>query len=344
MPIIRLQNPRQLQQPLVSVYLICGDSVLLQQETTDALRQLARQQGFKERQSFQVNSGFNWTEFLSRLDNLSLFSEKTLIELQNPNAKFDTKITPTLLDYLAAPAKDKLLVIITDKLNASQQKTRWYQAVDKSGMIIQLPVINRNNLGYWISTRAQQKKLKLSSESISVLAELTQGNLLATQQALEKLSLLYGNQLISPKDIIRVISDHAQFTVFELSNLILAGNLKAALRSLKALLERQTEATLILWAICRDIRKLSRLIQQKQQGANLNQLLTREWASTRELLQRSVTRLNSQQLKELLLLASYADQTIKGIRTGEIKDILEEIIIKFCGYEYSRSTFKVESL
>ncbi len=316
---------------LAPVCLICGDVALLRQETLDKLRQQAKKAGFYGRSRYQVETGFDWSTFFSSLANFDLFSEKQVIELFYPSAKFDAKVTTQLLTYLESPANNQQLIIITDKLTASQQKTRWYQAIKQRGTIYQLATVNKKALPGWINERARKAGLRLSRESVLLLAELTEGHLLASQQALDKLALLYGKQPIEPQKILAVISDNAQFNVFDLANQLLAGDLNAALRILQGLLAHQTEATLILWAICREIRTVSSLLHQQQQGASLNYLLEKQWASRRALLQQAVTRLSIRQLQSLLSLAAHTDQVIKGAQEGSLQEMLETLIIQFCG-------------
>lgn len=312
------------------IYLLASDIPLLRQEARDNLRSTAYQQGFKDREKYAVESGFNWTDFFTALNHYNLFSEKTFIELEYPSGKFDNKTSSNLLSYLESPAPDKTLLILTDKLTASQQKTRWYQAIQKNGSVIPLPPVYKNNLPHWIRERARKAQLSLSNESIYLLSELTQGNLLATQQAIEKLALLHNTtQTITPNDVLNAVNDNAQFTVFDLSNALLEGNAVHALRILKTLTEQQTEPTLILWAICREIRQLATLMQQSRHTP-LENLLQKQWASRRGLLKNALNQLTQDQLNQLLLLSNKADKIMKGACIGKIEETLENIVLYFC--------------
>lgn len=322
-----MQNNLETIKP---VYLLASDIPLLRQEARDTLRSIACQQGFKERKKYTVESGFNWTDFFTALNHYNLFSEKTFIELEYPSGKFDNKTSSKLLNYLESPALDKILLILTDKLTTSQQKARWYQAIQKNSSVIPLPPVYKSNLPNWIRERAQKAQLSLSKESIHLLTELTEGNLLATQQAIEKLALLHDNtETITPNDVLNAVNDHAQFTVFDLNNALLEGKAAHALHVLKTLMEQQTEPTLILWAICREIRQLSTLMQQSRQTP-LENLLQKQWTSRRGILKNALSRLTPHQLNQLLLLANKADQIIKGARIGKVEVTLENIVLQFC--------------
>lgn len=311
--------------------LICGEVALLRQEALTAIRKQAQAAGFDQRKSYQIDSGFNWAAVFTDLENLALFRERLLIEITHLSGKFDAQVTQQLIAYFERPSADIVLVIITDKLSASQQKARWYQSLQKNGVVHTLKPISKNHLPVWISERARQRGISLARESIALLAELTEGNLLATQQALDKLALLYPKKTMTPAMVTSVISDSTQFNVFDLSPLLLCGELPGALRVLRGLINHQIEPTLILWVLCHEIREVAKLIVQQQQGIPLQTLLAKQWASRRSALQRALKRLSLAQLDELLLLASQADQIIKGVRNGNIRDILETLVIRYCG-------------
>jgi DNA polymerase-3 subunit delta len=326
----RLKN-----QVLKPIYLIASDVTLLQQEARDALRQAAIKAGYLERQSEVVEPHFDWDGFFFGMKNLSLFSTKLTIELYNPTAKFEEKAVKQLLNYLEHPAPDRILLVLTDKLTTSQQKTRWFQAIDKQGLTLNIRALTKAELPNWIMTRAKSLALTLDHSSILLLAELTEGNLLATQQALEKLQLLYPHEVIDNTKMLHAISDSARFTVFDLSNLILAGQTSAALRCLISLKNTAVDPTLILWAICREVRELSKLSHQHEAGIPLQQLLQQQWQTRRALLQVALKRITRQKLDEVLLLAEQTDLAIKGVGNPDPWVCLEKLILHCCEKAYA---------
>ncbi len=65
-----------------------GDEPLLKLEAIDAVRQVARKQGFDERHSFVVEAGLDWNQVYDACQAMSLFSARQIIELELP-AKVD---------------------------------------------------------------------------------------------------------------------------------------------------------------------------------------------------------------------------------------------------------------
>src|SRR3990167_4122 len=144
-----LKQLEQIKPPLLPVYLIQGNVPLLVEEARDTLRQLALTQGFHQRELFIVETGFDWNIVMQSMTHFNLFSEKTFLEIRNPTGKFDDAATKILLHYLENAPPDKLLLIMTEKLTAAQQKTKWFKAVDNVGAIITIWPVSLHELPRW---------------------------------------------------------------------------------------------------------------------------------------------------------------------------------------------------
>ena len=336
LPYKQLNTHLNQQKTILPVYLICGDVPLLVQESSDLIRQTARQQGFHQRELFFVEPGFHWQTFTETADNFSLLSDKTIIEIRNTKAKFDGQGTQALLRYLDNPPNDKRLLIITNKLTATQQKTRWYKAIDRCGAVIQLwPLSTTHELPAWIVQRLKAANLNADAESIRLLAELTEGNLLATQQSIEKLRLLYHDKPITPKAVSAIVSDNTYFTIFDLTEAVLMGASSRVVRILWSLYFTDKESTpLVLWALARELRALYPLARDHQRGKPLTQqLLTSQWQMRKHPLKMALSRLNIETIAQLLQQAKHIDHIIKGITPGNAWQALESLSLAIAGKE-----------
>lgn len=316
-----------LKNKLAPVYLLHGDELLLIQEARKTIRQAAAVAGFKQRQLLQVDTGFDWAQFNCLTQNYGLFADKTMIEILNPTGKFDEKGLLALKHYLNTANKDTIVVICTGKLTAAQQKTRWYKAIAKAGITIPIRPIAKKDLPAWIKMRMQQANLSADWQSIQLLANLTEGNLLATFQAILKLQLLFPdqNKSITQKEVLLAVADSARYNVFDLVNYILQGNAQQVIRILARLRQEGIEATLILWALSREIRHLMQLCLRLQKGESLSQVVQKEWYSQQVLLKQVLPQHNLKHLNACLQHAYQIDQMIKGIKMGEIWDNLLEL-------------------
>jgi len=107
------------------IHLISGDEVLLVQEARDALIQSARKNGFSGHEYHMVDRSFKWEALYTATHNISMFDDKTIIELRMPTGKPGNAGSAALVDYCAKPNPDKLLMIITQKLEATTKRSKW---------------------------------------------------------------------------------------------------------------------------------------------------------------------------------------------------------------------------
>lgn len=323
------------QKSLLPVYLICADIPILVEEVRDSIRQAARQRGFQRGELFFIETGFNWQALNTALDNFNLFTEKTFIEIRNPQAQFDKRGTQILSRYLESPLETKRLLIITSRLTVTQQKKKWYQAVAESGAVIPLWPIPTQELPTWIAQRLKKFNLTADVESINLLGQLTEGNLLATQQAIEKLHLLYQNTQIHPIDVSAVINDSACFTVFNLIEAALLGKKSRVTRILLALKCVDKEAApLVLWALTRELRNLYMFLKELKNGKSLTKLLASQWQIRKQPLKIALSRLNTQIISKLLQRSKRIDWIIKGVIPGDAWQELEVLSLAIAGKEF----------
>lgn len=321
-----------LAKSLAPIYLISGDETLLVEEASQLIRDKIYAQGFTERQIFQVTPKFDWTTLLAHANSLSLFNDKSLLELRIPNGKLNEAGKKSLLTYATQPASDKILLIITSKLSAAVQNSKWFKTIEKIGVVVQIWPITPQQLPNWIMQRLKQHNITTEPDAIKLLTESTEGNLLATKQEIEKLILLYDKKHLTTDDILAAISDHARFDIFTLADAALGGDIKRTLRIMMKLQNEGVEPTLVLWTLAREIRSLINMAYQLQQGSNINNILYHNhvWEKRKPLVRLSLKRHTTTSLVKLLQYAAKIDRLIKGIDNGNIWDSLSQLAFKLC--------------
>ena len=325
------QLASQLKQPLLPAYLLSGDETLLVQESCDQIRQACREQGFTEREVYHVDNSFNWEDVLLSANSMSLFADRKLIELRFKSAKIGDAGSKALLTYLEQTNPDTLLLLIFPKLDSTIQRSKWYKAIEDAGATLAIWPIERHQLPRWIQNRLHQHGLNATDDAVNFLADNVEGNLLAAQQEIEKLRLLSHNERIDLATMTELVSNSSRYTIFNLVDRCLAGDCPAALRTLNGLKAEGTEATLVLWALSRELRTLHRLQSQLQQGQPLQQAMRNEriFDSRQQLIQHALRRQPIPKLERLLRKAREIDQSIKGIKTGSPWMLLEQLSLTF---------------
>lgn len=322
LPLERLAS--QLQKNLAPLYLISGDEPLLVQEACDAIRAQALKEGYNDRQVFYFDSSANWDGFLATANNYSLFSQRQLLEIHFKQAKLGTTGSKILQAYIANLPSDTALLLTMGKLDAANQKSVWMQAIDKVGVVVQVWPLDAVQLSRFIKQRLLQLGLEADDLAISLLAENAEGNLLALKQELEKLSLLYNKGKLTVEMVVTAITDSARFDLFQLVDAALQGDSKKTLRIVEALEVERQEATLVLWAIARELRSLAIISYKLSQGANWLQVAREQgiWEKRKDLIKMALGRHSTREWQQMLQQASAIDRMIKGAEPGNIWEAL----------------------
>ena len=326
---------RHLRDGLQSVYVLSGDEPLLLQESTDLIRQAATQQGYNERQIHSIERGFSWDALIADSQALSLFAERKLVELRF-SGKPDAAAAETLIAFAQRPPEDTLLLITLPKLDATAQKSKWFTALDSHGVQITLFPVDASALPGWLSTRAQALGLRIPTEALQLLADRTEGNLLAAAQALEKLRLLSDGSDISFETVASLVSDSTRYSVFDLADAVLLGDASRAARLLLGLESEGQAESVVLWALQKDLRALTlaaeQMSQSGQQGLSsqaLNQLGF--WAKRQGPAQQALRRLSLIRLQRLTSGVIEVDKAIKGQSPERAWDALLRLTMAMAG-------------
>lgn len=321
------------QQPLLPIYWVSGDEPFQVDEASKLLRQAALQQGYSERQVYHVERGFNWEQLRQSADSLSLFAERKLIELRLPSGKPGTDGSKALQEYAKAAPADTLLLIISGKLEPAAQKSKWFTAVESSGAWLQIWPIEPARLPQWIAQRMQLRKLQATPEALRLLSERIEGNLLAADQELEKLLLLYGPGTLDIPQVQAAVTDSARFDVFGFVDEALDGHSDRLSRILFGLRAEGVEPVLVLWALAREIRGLAQMARSSASGVSTDQAMAalRVWEKRKPLIRKALSRTQVSEWEQLLMRCGRLDRLIKGQGTGRVWDELLELALSVAG-------------
>lgn len=321
------QLATHLQQGLAEVYFVSGDEPLLVQECADAIRHSALQQGYDERIRLSVDAQFDWQQLQDASQNLSLFSEKRLIELHMPSAKPGDKGGKALLAYLDDIPDDTVLLIITGKIEAASKRSKWYKALEKQAASLQIWPVDRKQLPQWLEQRARQRGLQFTPEALQALADRVEGNLLAAAQNIEKLYIQYGDTLITEALLLASISDSSRYDVFKLLDSAMQGDAERTIKILAGLQGEGAQPVMILWALARQCRILAKIASGLAQGLAFNELCRKQgiWDKQMPQVQRALQNRNAVFFQRLLIRAKHIDETIKGVQMGDPWNALRQL-------------------
>ena len=316
-----------------NIFMVLGEEPLQSQEACDALRRWLRSQGFTERDLHHVDGHFSWESVILSTNALSLFADQKLLEIRVGSHKINKGDGQALVDWLKNPSPDTALLLIIDKVDAAARKSLWFKQIESQGILVEVHAPDPGQLPQWISQRANSLSIQLDQEALQVLCERIEGNLLAAQQELAKLKLLYADQQISAEQVIASVSDSSRYNVFALTEAALAQQPERCEKILTALIHEGLEAPVILWALTREIRTIYNVQQALQQGVSYDSLCQKEriWGKRKALVRKASQSLPAPALESMLLTAANADKASKGMRNESPWLTLRQITLLLAG-------------
>ncbi len=341
-------NPAQLRTALkarqLPVYMVSGDEPLQHREAVDILRKATHYYGYKEREVFIADAQFKWNRLLTAANELSLFSEKKLIELYLPTGKASDKGL-ALIQYCESLPPDIILLIITGKIEAASKKSKWYKAVDAVAGMINVWPIEGQRLNQWLQQRLKIKGLLLQADSLQLINDRVEGNLLAADQEIEKLSLLYPvekKQAMLSLDYDQVsdaVFDNARYNLFALFDCALKGDLKRSSRMLYGLQREDQSIILILALFAKEVRllaKMSAILYASGQVTNTDNAMQNFYIypKRKPLLAQALRAANTVHWQQLLMQLFTADKMAKGALDGDPWGMTQLILANLAGKHY----------
>ncbi|MDE2419800.1 MAG: DNA polymerase III subunit delta [Gammaproteobacteria bacterium] len=320
------QSARKRIQNMKGAWLLHGDEPLLAQSLLDECRQQWRSLDV-ERHRVDLASASDWREALAQLDNLSLFSNTMALEIHGSH-KPDAAGMLALERYMQHQG-DNILIIVMPKQDAAGQKTKFFQLLDANGLVVSLSIQNEQERQIFLNAQAENLQVQLTPAAWTTLLAQTENNLLAAQQALIRLSFLTeSNTTIDIEQLLPALSDQSRYSLFDLSDAALQGNVERTVRVLNYLFESGEAESLILWTISREMRLLIQLLDQPHP---VNYQALGIWSNRQSLYQKAMKRIKREQTTHWLNLLLRCDQAIKGVGVESPQDLLLQASVSLAG-------------
>ena len=105
----------------------------------------------------------------------------------------------------------------------------------KNGLIVQCWPVAVEKLSFWLKQRFKLRDMDADNEVLAYISQHVEGNLLAADQEIEKLSLLLGPGKITYADVAEAVTSQSRYSVFELVDMLLSGNRRRVIRIITGL-------------------------------------------------------------------------------------------------------------
>lgn len=321
----------QLKEGLRAAYLLTGNDPLLLQESQDAIRQAAQEQGFDEHHTRQIDNQTDWEEIFSITRALSLFASRQTLLLVLPDNGPNAAINDKLAELVNLLHDDLLLVVRTAKLTKAQENAAWYGALSNRGVMVNCQTPEQAQLPRWVANRAKSRQLALDDAACQLLCYCYEGNLLALAQALDRLALLWPDGKLTLPRVEQAVNDAAHFTPFHWVDALLAGKSKRALHILQQLRLEGGEPVILVRTVQRELLLMVTLKRQSSHTPLRNLFdQHRVWQNRRGLMTDALNRMSEDQLRQGVSLLSQIELTLKQDYGQSVWQELEGLSLLLC--------------
>lgn len=319
MQLAQSQLASHLKQGLQPLYVLLGDEPLAQRESLDALRAAAREQGFDERTGLTVERNFNWQQIQNFGQSISLFASRRLLEITIPSGKPGVDGGKAIQALASTAIPDTSVILILPALDRETKNSAWFTALEKQAVIIALNEVNIASLPKWIAERLAKQGQRTGAQTLDFLAHQVEGNLLAADQEVQKLGLLYPQGELSDEQVRESVLNVSRYDAFQLGEAVLTGDTARTVRILQGLQDEGEQAVAVMGPLIWVLRPLLRIKQAEIRGENISNAMSaaRIYGERQSLVKRALSRFSLRQLEAALQKLADIDQTAKGVMQGD---------------------------
>jgi DNA polymerase-3 subunit delta len=174
-----------------------------------------------------------------------------------------------LTEYVADPNPSTCLVLVGDKVDV---RFKAFLTLRKAGFLHVFAPLRDQALAGWLRGEARARKIEISPEAATALADLAGPELGRLSQALDQLALYAGGRAVTLDDVEELVAETRQRNVFELTKAIGAGDVPRSLYLLSNMFRNREPALRIQFMLARQMRQIWRAKELSAAGAGRNEI------------------------------------------------------------------------
>lgn len=303
-----------------SLYIIYGNEYILIKEAFDKIKEMAYLSNFKEHVFFIINNNFNWENLISISQSYSIFENKKFIDLRFLSKKINKEDFIEIKSLVKLIKNNAVIVITILNINTEIKNTLWFKEMINISVAIQVNKIKNLDLLKWINKKILKQgqyleEGKKGERSLKFIAKNVEGNLLAANQEINKLKLLYSPGILKYEQIYSSITNLSRYSIFELIESMIIGNTKKVSYILNSLYNDRESPELILWYILKYIRILINIKDNESNKEALQKILYTNYIlkEKKHIIISAINKISKTILESIISIGSQIDIEMKGI-------------------------------
>jgi DNA polymerase III subunit delta len=311
-----VRSPKELDQSLKKgtiepVYFLFGPETFLRDEAARAITESALRGTLLREFN---NSSFNLLtddvrSAIAAAEQLPMMSERRVVLVRN-FGKLKDKDEEVLQNYIDRPLETSVVILVADDLDKRKKLAKTLL----SGVAFEFQALKPNELQTWIKAYLKKQDVEIEPAALQRIIEDVSSNLRMIANELNKLvSAALPSRRITLELVNELISRSREHMNWELTDHILARNRRAALKTLRDLLDDGVEPVMLTGLIAGTARRMALAKELLNQGATPARIFSeiRMPAFKQNAYLGTLSRLNSADLARTIQRVAETDLAIK---------------------------------
>ena len=224
---------------------------------------------------------------------------------------------------------DVVLILHGAKLDTATTNKKWFKQFSEQGIYLPVYDMDSRAIQQWLNRQCRNYQLNVPIDAQHVLIDLFEGNILALDQELQKLSILFANQVVSAEEVSQLAIKQAKFNPFQLVDTLLNGDVEKCLNILEQLKQEGSAIGQIIWFIHKELNTLKAMLNAQAQGANFDELCKqhRIWKNKQSLYRTALMKLNVVKVNSALARLADIDLISKTSSDFDCYILLSELCV-----------------
>ena len=306
-----------------NIFFLYGPEVVLRNNSKDILKKYLNTIGFHEKRLITKEHFDQIEQTIIESSSGSLFGSKLIIDIHHDQGRIPEQIT-RIFEINNIDNNENIAIIINshnEKLNSSN---KWVKKMDQLALIVECKKLKSFEEKIWLKNQLKFVDEDDKKSFIENIYEMNVGNLVAQQNEIDILKLIYKNGM-KASGIFE--NDSAEFLPFDLEDEIIALNTSHALRIVNSIKESEAHyAPLLVWIIGKIINNSTAAKQNSSAQSSLQK--SGVWSNKMSSYINFIKIHSLQKLVSLQKNIYELDLTSKGLNKRNFWDDIDNLIIK----------------
>jgi DNA polymerase-3 subunit delta len=278
-------------------------------------------------------------DIVRSLRNLSLFSGHRLVIVSNAEQIKGADEVGALVEYLAAPARDATLVLMSsgfageiDRRIAGDARRKTPGAIPSEHQKIFWELFDNQKQG-WVTGFFRQRSLTIDADAVDYLLDMVENNTRDMRVECERLAQFFGpGAALTRESVEHYIYHSKEENVFTLFDRICGGELAPAEETLdRILLSREAEATQLVAGLLMQFRRLAsyqRMLEANYESGEAFQKLRIFSKRNQKTYTEGSRRFTAEQLTTIVQLLVEFDSRFRSVK-ADLHELLLRLLVYY---------------